>query len=152
MDVKLAAFHVVQDWPGGASALAPMLGKNPATLSHEVNPNYTTAKFGLDDAVKVTLLTGDLRIATAFAAQVGCMLLPLPGAAGSKVNHTAIAEMAREFAEMVARVSEASADGKVTPNELVAVEREAGELVAAVQNTVRHVAAMVKRRDVEVQA
>ena len=46
MNVTLAAFNLVADYPGGAVSLGRMLGKNPATLSHEVNPQYATAKLG----------------------------------------------------------------------------------------------------------
>ncbi len=56
MNATLAAFHLVSDYRGGAVALAPLMGKNPATLSHEVNPNYGAAKLGLEDAIKLSNL------------------------------------------------------------------------------------------------
>ena len=146
MNILLAAFHTVHDYPGGAVALAPILGKNPATLSHEVNPNYTTAKLGLEDAVKLAVWTQDRRMATAFAAQVGCMLMPLPESPRGGTCFESLASMAREFAELVASVSEAASDGRVTPNELKSVETEAAQLVERVQATVAHVASLAQRR------
>ena len=146
MNILLSAFHVVHDYPGGAVALGPMLGKNPATLSHEVNPNCVGAKMGLEDAVKLSVLTQDRRIATAFAAQVGCMLMPLPDMPRAGTSFEALAGMAREFAELVATVTEAAADGRVSPNELRRVEAEAAQLVVSVQSTVAHVAALAQRR------
>lgn len=145
MNTSTAAFHLVHDYPGGAQALAPLLGKNPATLSHEVNPAYPTAKFGLEDAVKATMLTKDLRILTAFATTCGAMVVSLPDPSNAPDSMSALAASAREFADLVGRVSDACADGVVTPNELRAVEREAGELVAAVQVVVQHLSAMVPK-------
>jgi hypothetical protein len=144
MNPTLAAFNLVRDYPGGATTLGPLIGKNPATLSHEVNPHYPTAKLGLEDAVRLSMLTRDLRIASAFASEVNCMLLPLPDPGVEPSSFQVLATMAREFAELVARVTEASADGHVTPNEARAVEREASELVASVQATVRHLNSMVR--------
>ena len=146
MNISLAAFHTVHDFPGGAVALAPILGKNPATLSHEVNPNYPTAKLGLEDAVKLAVWTQDRRMATAFAAQVGCMLMPLPEVPRAGTCFAALSAMAREFAELVASVTEAAADGRVTPNELKRVETEAAQLMVGVQATVQHIASLAQRR------
>lgn len=148
MNILLSAFHTVHDFPGGAVALAPILGKNPATLSHEVNPNYPTAKLGLEDAVKLAVWTQDRRMATAFAAQVGCMLVPLPESVRVGTSFEALASMAKEFAEMVAAVTTAMADDRVTPNDLAMVEAEAAQLVVSVQATVQHVQAMAERQSV----
>ena len=147
MNILLSAFHVVHDHPGGAVVLGPMLGKNPATLSHEVNPNYAGAKLGLEDAVKLSVLTQDRRIATAFAAQVGCMLLALPEVSRAGTCFESLAAMAREFAELVASISESAADGRVSPNELKRVQTEAAQLVESVQSTVAHVATLAQRRE-----
>ena len=144
MNITLAAFHVVHDHPGGAAVLGPMLGKNPATLSHEVNPNYPTAKLGVEDALKLTQLTGDLRMLTAFAAQSDCMLIPLASASEVDGSMELVAATAREFADLVQSISAATADGSVTPNELKRVETEASQLVACVQRAVQHVSALAQ--------
>ncbi len=138
MNAELAAFHVVHDYPGGSRALAVLVGKNEATLSHEVDPNYSAAKFGLGTAVKVTKLARDLRILTAFGADCGCMVLPLPTSEAAGNSFEALSEMATQFAELVASITDsagARSDGgkRVTPNEVKRVEKEAGELIAAVQ-------------------
>lgn len=146
MNVMLAAFNLVHDYPGGAVALGPILGKSPATLSHEVKGSLPHAKFGLSDAVKLSEWTGDRRIAHAFAAQIGCMLVSLPDTHRAGTPLQALADMAREFAELVASVTEAASDNRVTRNELMRVEREAGELVASVQVTVEQLSAMLVER------
>lgn len=129
MNVMTAAYNVVADYPGGAVALAPQLGKNPATLNHEVSARSTHAKFGLADAVKVTHFTGDWRILEAFASEVGALVIPIAGHAGGEVE--ALGKMAREFAELVGVTGETMADGRVSDNELARLEGEAGDLVAA---------------------
>ena len=145
MDVMLAAYHLVRDYPGGAVALGPLVGKNPATLSHEVKPRHPLAKLGLQTAVDLSVWAHDRRIASAFAAQVGCMLLLLPEGprAGKSVDDIAV--MAREFGDLVSRIAEASADGAVSANEAAAVEVEAGQLIAAIQAAVQHVATQAKQ-------
>lgn len=145
MDAMTAAYGLVQDYPGGAVALAPVLGKNPATLSHEVNPNYPTAKLGLADAVKLSVWTGDRRIAAAFASQLGCMLLPLPSTRVDCSSFEAVAKMAQEFSDVVQEVSNAVADGKVSPNELERVQHEAAQLVAAVETTIGHLTTLMQQ-------
>lgn len=145
MNITLAAFHLVHDHPGGAVALGPMMGKNPATLSHEVNPQYPTAKLGIEDAVKLTQLTGDLRILNSFAAQAECMVVPLRDAGGTDGGIQAVADLAREFSELVQAFTDAVRDDRVTGNELKRVEAEASHLVACVQRAVRHVNAMAEK-------
>lgn len=145
MDTMTAAFNLVHGYPGGAVTLAPVLGKNPATLSHEVNPNYPGAKLGLEDAVKLSVWSRDRSIVQAFASQLGCMLLPLPDARLNCTSFEAIAAMAKEFGDLVAEVSEAVSDNKVNANELKRVQAEAAQLVACVETTVAHLASMVEK-------
>ena len=135
MNVQTAAFNLVHDYPGGATALAPLLGKSASTLSHEVDPNYATAKLGLADALKLTMLSKDRSILNAFALNCHCMVLPLPSSPDGIDDDTfkSVTRMAREFAEVIGQVAEVTADGAVSDNELGRVEREAAELVAAVQ-------------------
>jgi hypothetical protein len=76
MNILDAAYHTVHDYPGGASALAPRLGKSHATLSHEVRPPANSqAKLGLRDAQRIMALTGDYRILQAQAAELGFFLV-----------------------------------------------------------------------------
>lgn len=135
-----AAFAVVHDAAGGASALGVRLGKNPSTLSHEV-AGHGTAKLGLSDAVKITLMTRDLRILNSFAAACGCMVVPMPDVTPSASTAEQVGQLAREFGDVVNEVMLTMADGKVSTNELHRCEKEWGELVAvgqAVMQQIRH--------------
>lgn len=120
-----AAFNVVHDYPGGAAALSERLGKGRPALSHEVKGDGS-AKLGLKDAVKVSILTGDTRIAQAFAQAVGGVFVPGASAAAglAEGDLEAVARTMREVSEAVAVFCEAMGDGRVTENELKLLEGE----------------------------
>lgn len=133
MHLRDVAYNVVHDYPGGAASLAPRLGKNATTLAHELN-GTGVAKLGLMDAEKITHLAGDLRILEAFATNCGQMLIPLPEAL--QVGHDEdcmlrLADTAREFGELCKEVAGDLADGSISDNELVRIDRECGELIAS---------------------
>lgn len=136
-----AAYQLVRAYPGGALSLAPRMGKNATSLSHEVKCTGT-AKFGLDDAVNASVLTGDLRILNAFASECDCIVLKLPKSLESDSNAMMrVADLAREFGELVVSVTKATADGSITANELTHAQREWSELVAAGQSLLSHLEA-----------
>lgn len=136
-----AAHHLVQAYPGGAEALGPRMGKNATTLRHEVN-RTGQAKLGLADAVSMSVLAPDLRILNAFAAECGCVVLPAPAAlAGGGAAMHRVAALAKEFGELVGEVTQAMADGRITANELAAIERNWAELQSAGQALVGHLRA-----------
>lgn len=125
-----AAFNAVHDYPGGAAALAPRLGKNATTLCHELT-GQGTAKLGLLDAVKISKLTGSLAIVQAMCGELGGVFVPLVGsndAAGVKGLGVAV----REFGEMVGQYAEAIADGRVSANELQSIDREGLQAIASI--------------------
>ncbi|MES2685526.1 MAG: phage regulatory CII family protein [Pseudomonadota bacterium] len=135
MNLRDAAYNVVHDYPGGSESLAPRVGKNATTLSHEVN-GTGGAKLGLETAEKITQLSGDLRILQAFALNCGQMLLPLPG-----VEHTQqddcmlkLAGTAHDFGKLCTEVAGDLADGKITDNELARIDHECGRLIASLHS------------------
>lgn len=136
-----AAFNLVHDYPGGAESLGPRIKKSPTTLSHEVK-RTGTAKFGLEDSVKLTVLSGNRAILNAFAAECGCLVLPMPSVESGLDTFHGLADAAREFSEFVASVADAAADGRVTGNELARVDRELSELLARGQ-AIRATLAMI---------
>lgn len=143
VDVMDAARNVVEDYPGGAVALAPRVSKTPATLSHEVHESGF-AKLGLRTAVKITKRTRDLRILNAFAADCGCMVLPLPSALAVEGSDSMalVSKLAGEFNDVVQAYVKAMADGKVKGNELHDIRRQWGELQVAGQRLVAHAEAL----------
>jgi hypothetical protein len=146
MNVLDAAYLTVHDYPGGAEALAVRLGKRGTSLSHEVSPNRPDAKLGLQDAQAIMTMTGDLRILHAQAAELDCLLLPMPRLEGGGEGLAGqTAQLAREFAELMAELVADAADGHITDNELGRIQQAWGELVAAGHSMVGHVQAMNAR-------
>jgi hypothetical protein len=143
MSVMDAARNVAEDYPGGARAVAARIDKNETTFSHELNETGG-AKLGLVTAVKMTNRTKDLRILNAFAAEAGCMVLPLPEALnvdGNDAMHL-VSRLAGEFNDVVQRFVSAVGDGEVTGNEVEAIRREWSELQAVGQKVVSYAEAL----------
>lgn len=157
MNVQDAAYHTVHDYPGGAEALGPRVGKRGTSLSAEVQIRApiraandeaeglgsaaSRPKFGLLDAVKVMQLSGDHRIFYAIASELGYLTVPLPdtaACAGSCAK--SVAAVAEEFAQLMQEVAVDIADGRVSDNELARVERCWGELVVAGQQLLKALA------------
>lgn len=137
MDVRTAAINVAADYKGGARALAKAIGKNETSFSHEIN-GTGSAKLGLHDAVKMTMVSGDMRVLNAFAAECGFMCVPLPDSLSVDGDLTmqALGDMTSKFGEVISEVSASCADDRVTENELTRVEGRLGKLFAAGQQVI----------------
>lgn len=134
MDVKVAAFNVAHDFEGGVVALAPQIGKNHNTLNAEV-AGIGSAKLGLFDAVKMTLRSKDFRILDAFNAVCGRMSIPLPDMLDVEGDDCmrALADSSREYSELIAKTCSSLADdGGISDNELLQIQTEAGQAIAAI--------------------
>lgn len=138
-----AAFNVVHDHD--TESMARLLGKARGTLCHEVSPPQgSSAKFGLLDAVRVTMKTRDYRVLLAFAEVCNFACLPLPtvveGDASTQDILAKSSAMAKEFAESIAVLNQSLADGRVTGNELRRFDDESLQMIEAiiaVRNAVR---------------
>lgn len=137
LSLQDAYYHTVHDYPGGADSLAPRMSpaKSPSQLANEARPPANNqAKAGLISAAQLVELTGDKRLAISFAARCGGYFLPLPAIdldlpPGEVMS--ALSRTAKEFSDLVAKVTEVSADANISDNELRSVEREATELMSA---------------------
>lgn len=144
MNLRDVAYNVVHDYPGGAASLAPRLGKASSQLNHELAGNGA-AKLGLMDAEKICHLAGDIRILQAFATNMGQMCVPLPHSYLEQGNTLVMEKLgiaAQQFGELCAEVALDLADNKISDNELARIDREAGELIAAVHVLREELAAM----------
>jgi hypothetical protein len=142
--IERAAYDLMHNSVQGLEKISGWLNKSPHTLRNEVNPNITTAKIGFGDVVEATVYTSNLTALNAFAAEAGCIVLKMPDADVGD-SYQDLAAMARSFSEMVGKVSAAVSDGRVSDNELRAVESQATHLMAAVQTSVQHIAAANER-------
>jgi hypothetical protein len=132
MNLLDASYNLAHDYPGGAASLAPRVGKNATTLSHELK-GTGDAKLGLLTAEKMTVLSGDLRVLHAFAHNCGQMVLPLPAVpdGGSDDCMRRLGATAEEFGKLCAEVAGDLVDGQISDNELARIDRECGALIAS---------------------
>lgn len=138
--VMLAAFRLVRRY--GAPHFAQVLGKSAQTVSNEVNPNYPTAKLGLDDALTMSVFANDREILNAWALEQSCMVLPLTAEVpGTEDIAPRTALAAREFADLMGALAGELADGDVSANDVALIEREAAELMRALQDVLSAVRA-----------
>lgn len=141
MNRRDAGLHLAMRYPGGIEAVAPRMGKRPDTLRKELTGVHGY-KWGIDDEellIAICLAAGvkdALAPITAAAVNAGAMVIPLPSMEAAGSSFQAVASTAREFGEFMGTMADAAADGRITGNEVKRIDREASELVAAVQRCV----------------
>lgn len=131
MDVRDAAYHCVHDYPGGVPSLAPRVGMNVNTLMNKVALNNTTHHLTLLEATKIQAVANDKRIVAAMARTLGGVFISLE-ADSLHTTMEQVMHMAKEFGDVLQAVNDAVTDGMVTQNEMLACERQAAELQAAI--------------------
>jgi len=155
MDVLDAVYHTARSYKGGARALASRLQTrdkfgdlvpmNENTFTHKVNPNCFSHNVTLEEGRDMMVMSQDFSILHALSADCGHVSIRMTfdpsGATFEKVS-----AMAKEFSEVVVAVSDAqsaaSADGgRISPNEMSRIEREAVELMAALNGLVANLRA-----------
>lgn len=144
MNVLDSVRRAVRHYPGGVDAVAARLGKSPSTLEKELRaaPQY---KLGAVDAAEIAAMCVEhgggfgLEYPTRLAEAVGCTLLQLPegGRLADQVTAKAVADLMREFADVVTSATAADADGEISRNEMLTIERQWAELVGAGQALLR---------------
>ncbi|MGE4370942.1 MAG: phage regulatory CII family protein [Burkholderiaceae bacterium] len=130
MTFEQAAFNTVADYPGGAKALGPVVGINGSVLAHKVSLTDHDNQLTVPQARKLMQATGDCRMLHSLAADLNHLCVQVSSMPQSGNLHRRIADTVREFGEFIAAVSEASDDNDVTPNEMRAIDKELGEMVA----------------------
>ena len=135
MNLLDAAYALVHEYPGGSESLAPRVGKNATTLSHEVL-GTGAAKLGLLTAETMTIFSGDLRILQEFAANCEQMVVPLPKLDPGQSDDCMLrlAATAHEFGKLCTEVAGDLVDGQISDNELARIDRECGRLIASVHS------------------
>lgn len=143
LSLQDAYYHTIHDHPGGVAALAPRLSppKSQMQLYAEARPPVGGyAKAGLITAAQLVELTGDKRLAIAFCARSGGYFLPHPAIdvdlAPADVL-PALSRTAKEFGDLMAKVTEVASDGNISDNDLKQVEKEAIELMSEVYALMR---------------
>lgn len=130
----------VRNYPGGIDVVALRLGKSVSTLEKELRgaPGF---KLGAEDAAEISAMCMEVRsehaaaYVTALAGRMHCMLVPMPLDAeiGDSECYRAACEVSRQAASHLSEVLSALADGRITDNELLVVDRARGQYFAADQ-------------------
>lgn len=134
VDVEVAAWSLVHDFPGGAPALGAMAGIDGTLLSNKVNPNNDRNHLMLKEAVRIQVASGDHRILHAMADNLGELCVPLPAVNDEDLMKATLRSV-RAFGVMMGETERALSDARVTPNELKRIQ-------AAMLESVAHVTAL----------
>lgn len=130
IDIEVAAWSLVHDFPGGAPALGAMAGIDSTLLSNKVNPNNDRNKLMLKEAERIQMVSGDHRILHAMAANLGEVCVSLPTAATDEdLTHATLKSM-RAVGALMGEIDDATNDNKITPNELKRIQHAMLESVA----------------------
>lgn len=132
LSLPLALYHAAHDFPGGVGAIAGAHGVSPATLQNKLNPNLETHVMNIRDMELVAISTQDQRILHSVCAMfnAGFFLYPDIGEADSALFARG-ADLAREFSELMATVQASVADGRVTEDEVQALDKAFNELMGS---------------------
>ncbi|MGA0561719.1 phage regulatory CII family protein [Ancylobacter sp. VNQ12] len=141
--LKNAVRRACQQAGGGLRGLASQTRLSPAQLSRfgDINSDQSIP---LDVALDLDSLAGEPIIASALSERLGFDLVPQTQAV---VAHATMPQhlsgLARESGEAISHIAAALADNQLTPNELIAIERELGDVDAQVQSARATVRAMI---------
>ena len=141
MKVEDALYHAVHDYPGGAQALAPRMGVSGSTLQNMADPRQPNHTWPLRRFQQVVALTGDTRPLQALCDEHGGVFVPTARLSDAALSdlYQQVTKLAAEFGDVVREIEADVKDGRITPRELVRIERQIGELIEAAA-TLRQVA------------
>lgn len=132
LTLPMACYHAVHDHPGGVGAVAGAYGRNAGTLQNKLNPNVQSHVLSVADLEEIARLTKDERILQTVCSWFGAGYWIMPqGVLGDGSLFEQSAELAKEVGELMSEVTQALADGKVTPMEVQALDKAVMELAAA---------------------
>lgn len=145
MDVFEAAYRVAHDFPGGATALAARMGKNPGTLMNELNPSQEGHKLGVGDATAMQAISGDHRILHAMAHTLGEVCFRVPDL--HRVSDDALLEhinaIGVEAGQFHAAIRQALQYRKFTREDYKHVRQEAMDYIAAIAEALGRMEGMI---------
>lgn len=128
--LEQAKYKLVNDYPGGAVALAPLVRMNRGTLSNKVNPDVETHHLTVDEAVSIQAFCKQYHVLYAEAAALGHVCIPLPQADADLSDAALLdiwAEQQAEDGETAAAIRAALKDGDITKAEYQEIHKEVFE-------------------------
>lgn len=137
MNTKDAAYHTVHDYAGGSESLGPRVGISAAVLRNKVNPHNETHRLALDEAVRISVVTGDTRMLDAFAAELGRVTVEIPAAGTSDMDVLSdTCSLVTQVGQYMQTIHTALSDGKVDNKEIKAIRQQAIEAMSKVATLV----------------
>lgn len=133
MNIQDAAHRIGHEYPGGVPALAHRMGKNPTVLNSKLNPNNSTHHLTLEEADLMQHLSGRTDILEAMAAGLGYVVTNKPGTVEGCDIPAATRRSMVEFGDWMREIDTALSDGRVTLNEVRAIERELVQMIGRAQ-------------------
>lgn len=129
-----AAYNTVHDYPGGAEALAPRMGKSAKVLDSKVSRNVSTHHLTLHEAVQIMGLTGDHRMLRAICRHLGYLdpirAVVYEGIADEQLLEL-VAAVHSETGDVSRSLVAALADGRVTQREFESFDVQVIEAMTA---------------------
>lgn len=142
--------HMAKNYPGGYESLAPRLGKTPEVLRKELSGDVKF-KLGLSTATLISELCIEANsphchdFVNAIAADGGGFVrLPVIEMSAVACIHRSISSVTTELSHVVTATLESEADGVISDNDLVRIQKEAAEALAAIQQLIQSVEAKNK--------
>lgn len=147
LNILDAAFHLAHDYKGGVPALAHRMGNiSHNVLNNKVDPNKDSHHLRLDEALKISAITGDMRILHALSASLNHVSIPLPTIPESSDMSLldGFMDIIVELGQFTTEFQTAWADGDITPKEVDRLKKEASDVqqrLAAFVQRIEHMVA-----------
>ena len=131
--LNIAQYSLVHQAPGGAGALAPIIGVSTNTLSNKVNPNLSTHHLSVNEALALMLSTADFSVLQALATETNHAVVPLPN--DEMVSDAALlesyADLHKEFGDVAKAMSDSLKKDRITKKHVDIFNAEALEVISA---------------------
>jgi hypothetical protein len=144
--VSLTFYHLCRRYPGGITAVAHLMGMSADVLQKKLSPTCDTHHLMVDEAEAITQLTGDAAGAVEFARIAGLATVPMPGTGREGSLYKGMADIGREFAELLEEFSAATQDNMISPNECDRFQKEMLDVFVAMSAELGRMRAMAATR------
>ncbi|MFD2112042.1 phage regulatory CII family protein [Thiorhodococcus fuscus] len=128
-----AIYDTAHDFPGGVPALAKRMSTHTGTLFNKVSPTHEGHRLNIYEALAIQLITGDLRILHALAAELGqgCVTLGDFSDCSDNALLDLILRVGQARGETDAEIRRALADGRVERREYESIRCRVQEDIRA---------------------
>ena len=140
LDLQMACYHAVHDYPGGAGAVAVMSDTDMPVLQKKLNPNLDSHKINVRDLQTICEVTQDPRILQTVCSyyNAGYFLLPTAIEINQETLLQQSADLSREVGELMQVVTQAVSDGKANIDDVLALDKKLMELISSAKMLIEH--------------